>query len=100
MIRPWQKAIAPGAFVFVAEGLGWAVAAIGRSEAPVTIGGLVLFIGVVAAVLVPIGLVLTGEEDRWTWALVSLACSFLGIFFGFLFLLGAASAGCGGSCFD
>jgi hypothetical protein len=94
-----NAAVAPGAVVFVAEGLIWALSAATGWEIWVGLGGLVL-IGSVIAAAGAVVLILAGGRDRLAWAVVSLCISAFGVFFGFIFWLEAQSVGCGGTCFD
>ena len=94
----WLVAIAPGVFALVFEGLVWSVVALTDSDAPVDVGGVALFVAVVAGIVVPIALVAARRRDALIMAVVSLCVSFLGVFFGVLFLFGAAVDHCN-NCF-
>lgn len=52
----------------------------------------------IAAVLAPIVLVVTRRREALAWIAVSLGVSALGLFFAFLFLVGAALNHCNGVC--
>jgi hypothetical protein len=83
-------------FALVFEGLVWSVVAVTGSKVPVDIGAVALFVAVVAGFFVPISLVAARRRDALIMAVVSLCVSFLGVFFGVLFLFGAAVDHCNG----
>jgi hypothetical protein len=92
----WLVAIAPGLFALVFEGFMWSLVAVTGSKAPVDVGAAALFVAVVAAVAVPIWMVAARRRYALVMAVVSLCVSFLGVFFGVLFLFGAAVDHCNG----
>jgi hypothetical protein len=96
--RGWLIAVAPGAFVFLVEGLAWAAAAATHSTVPVWVGTYAFGIGVVAAIVAPFAISLSQQRDAATWVAVSLCVSFLGFLAGFLFWWMAALVNCGPHC--
>jgi hypothetical protein len=96
--RGWLIAVAPGAFVFVVEGLVWIAAASTHWTAPAWVGAYALAIGAVAALAAPLAIGITEQRDAWMWAVISLCVSFFGLGIGFLFWWLAALANCGPNC--
>jgi hypothetical protein len=99
MNRVPRMAFFPGLFLFVVEGLVWAVVATTGWEGAIAVGALAGSLGVIAAV-VAVPIILVGDaQSRVAWSIVSVCVSFLGGFFAFIFYLEALTAGCGGNCF-
>jgi hypothetical protein len=93
-------AIAPGAFALLIEGLVLIAARSTDSIAPAWIGFYALVVALVAAVLAPFAIGLSGQRDPWMWGAVSVGVSFFGIGIGVYFWGLAALVSCGRDCFS
>ncbi len=80
----WWKAGAPAALVLLAEGLAWIAVAITDSEVPVASTATVFAIAVLAAILMPLAIVVTRRRDALLWGIVSICTSAHGLFLGAL----------------
>jgi hypothetical protein len=97
-VATWKIAFAPGIVGFVVEGLFFAEAAVTSSPSlaePAFYFFLACLAGAIAA---PIAIVAMRRDDAWSWAIVSLCVSFLGLLFAFFFLWSGAFINCNGEC--
>lgn len=91
----------PALFVLAVEGLSWVVAAITGSRGAAVAASYAFPIGILAGVAAAVLILARRQPGALTWSLVSVCLTVVGLGLGFLFWLGAATAGCGGAngCF-
>jgi hypothetical protein len=97
-VATWKIAFAPGVLGFVVEGLFWAEAAATDSTGLAWPAGYFFLLCLAGAIAAPIGIVTRRRDDAWSWAIVSVCVSFLGLLFAAFFWWSGALINCNGEC--